>query len=97
EVFSPDNDGFEDLLVITTSTGGHGNIVRIWITDLTGNIIRILANNHLTGPSTKYVWDGEEDDGSMAAEGFYVVHLLGYDPVTGHRWSRKAATGVIYR
>lgn len=96
-VFSPDNDGFEDLLNIKVSTGRQGNVIRIWITDLSGNMIRVLANNHIAGPSTNYTWDGEKEDGNMATEGFYVVHLLEYDPSTGHKSKRKAATGLIYR
>jgi hypothetical protein len=96
-VFSPDNDGYEDLLVITVTTGTQGSVLRLWITDLSGNRIRILANNHMAGPEARYVWDGEREDGSMASEGFYVVHLQGYDQVSGEKWNKRTAAGVIYR
>ena len=97
EVFSPDNDGYNDLLGITLATLEQGSVIRLWITDLAGNPVRNLANNHITGPVSRYVWDGEQDDGSMAREGIYVVHVRGYHPVSGQRWNRKAATGLIYR
>ncbi|MCK5135607.1 MAG: lamin tail domain-containing protein [Bacteroidales bacterium] len=96
-VFSPDNDGYQDLLVISVSSKVQGCVMRMWITDLAGNRVRSLANNHLTGPSVRYVWDGERDDGQMASEGIYVVLVWMYNPVSGERWSRKAAAGIIYR
>lgn len=97
EVFSPDNDGYQDLLNIRVTTQSQGWVIRLWISDLVGGITRSLANNHIAGPSVTYCWDGETDQGSMAMEGIYVVHLLGYHPVSGERWSRKAAIGVVYR
>ncbi len=96
-VFSPDNDGTDDLLTIQLAPGEQGCVVRLWITDLSGNTVRILANNHVTGQVALYTWDGERDNGQMAAEGLYVVHLRGYHPVSGNRWSDRAATAIIYR
>ena len=96
-VFSPDNDGYEDLLEISVSPGRPGWLLHIWITDLTGNKVRILANNHLAGTAITYTWDGERDDGTMISGGLYSVHVRGYDPVTGERWRRTRAVGVIYR
>ena len=96
EVFSPDNDGHLDLLKIMTATGDPGCVIRLWITDLAGKTVRELANNHIAGPETCYIWDGTKDNGQMAEEGLYVVHLRGYKPSSGTRWNRKAATAVIY-
>ncbi len=97
EVFSPDNDGFQDILEITISTQTQGYVVNIWISDLSGSRVSTLANNHMAGPSVTYTWDGEMDLGGMAPEGIYVVHTWGYHPVSGDRWNRKAATGIVYR
>lgn len=97
EVFSPDNDGYQDLLNIRVSTQSLGWVIRLWISDLTGRLTRSLANNHIAGPSVSYSWDGECDQGGMAMEGFYLVHLVVYHPVSGERLIRKAAIGVIYR
>ena len=96
-VFSPDNDGFQDLLEFSISTGASGWILSLWITDLEGNMVRMLANNHLAGPLTTYLWDGGSEDGSMVAPGIYVGHAVGYHPATGGRWIRKGAMGVVYR
>ena len=96
-VFSPDNDGFQDLLEIAVSTGASGWIIGLWITDLQGNLIRNLANNHLTGPQSTYTWDGASEDGGMVPTGIFVVHATAYHPATGGRWIRKRAVGVVYR
>ncbi len=97
EVFSPDNDGYQDLLNIRVTTPSLGWVIRLWISDLTGRLTRSLANNHIAGPSVTYGWDGETDQGIMAMEGIYLVHLVVYHPVSGERLIKKAAIGVIYR
>lgn len=96
-VFSPDNDGFQDLLKITISTGAQGWVLSLWVSDLGGRMIRSLANNHIAAPSVLYSWDGEEEDGGLVSAGIYVLHLLVYHPLTGDRYGKKAAIGVIYR
>jgi hypothetical protein len=97
EVFSPDNDGKEDLLKITIRPGGKDWVIGLLITDLHGNRIRMLANNHLAAPSLSYTWDGEGEDGSMQPMGFYVIHARGYNPLTGEQWIRRKAFGLVYR
>jgi len=97
EVFSPDNDGYNDLLEITLATGGNDWVIGLIITDLQGNRIRVLANNHLAGPSVSYSWDGEGQNGAMQPMGFYVIHARGYRPSTGEQWIRRRAIGLVYR
>lgn len=97
EVFSPDNDGKEDLLRIALNTGGNDWLIGLVITDLQGKRIRELANNHLVGPSATYVWDGTGEDGSLLPMGFYVVHVRGYGPSTGEKWIIRKAVGLVYR
>jgi hypothetical protein len=97
EVFSPDNDGYNDCLNITITTGGHEWVVGLVITDLQGNRVRVLANNHLAAPSVTYIWDGEGENGTIQPMGFYVVHARGYCPASGERWVRRRAVGLVYR
>ncbi len=96
-VFSPDHDDYEDFLQISPGLEGTGWVIRLWVTDLRGNLVRQLANNHVAGPSSVYTWDGRGDDGRMTVEGICVVHLSGYHPATGKRFRDKAAAGIIYR
>jgi hypothetical protein len=97
EVFSPDNDGFRDVLTITTQTRSPGWLISIWITDLSGVLVRQLANNHISTALLPYTWDGEQEDGSMVGAGIYVVHLWVYHPDSGESLKKRAAIGVIYR
>jgi len=97
EVFSPDNDGYNDLLEIFINTNGNDWVIGLMITDLQGNRIRVLANMHLVGPSVTYTWDGEGDSGAMQPMGFYVIHARGYHPATGEQWIRRKAVGLVYR
>jgi hypothetical protein len=96
-VFSPDNDGYQDLLKITISIQAQGWVISLWISDLNGGMVRMLANNHLTGPQTLYSWDGEMEGGYMVPGGIYMLHLQAYNPVSGERWHKKEAIGVMYR
>lgn len=96
-VFSPDNDGYEDLLLISPGVEESGIVIRLWITAPNGRPVRSLANMHVAGLSSQYVWDGRDENGGMAAEGFYVVHLRTYDPVSGSSYNQKIAVGLIYR
>ena len=97
EVFSPDNDGYNDLLNIMITTGSQDWVIGLLITDLLGNRVRILANNDLAGPSVTYTWDGRGEDGTMLPVDFYVVHIRGYHPATGEHWVRRRAVGLVYR
>jgi hypothetical protein len=97
KVFSPDNDGFEDLLEITVSPGGHGWAIHLVVTDLAGRRIRVLANNDLSGPVSMYRWDGESDAGRMVPEGIYILHAWGYHDSSGKVWRHRESLGVVYR
>ncbi len=97
QVFSPDNDGYEDLLEIILNTGGNDWVIGLLITDMQGNIIRVLANNDLAAPSLTYTWDGEGQNGAMQPMGFYVIHARGFCPSTGEQWIRRKAVALVYR
>jgi len=95
-VFSPDNDGYNDLLRISAGSGERNILLRLWVTNASGRTVRVLANNHVGAPSTAYSWDGEDENGHMVEEGFYVVHLKIYHPVSGKVRGAKVAVGVRY-
>jgi len=97
KVFSPDNDGREDLLEVTITPQGHGWVVHLMITDLEGRKIRTLANNDLAGATSVYRWDGESDHHQMVPEGIYLLHAWGYHNGSGKKWKQRLAVGVIYR
>ncbi len=75
EVFSPDNDGYEDIMTIKYNFETTGYVANVEIYDANGRRIRRLANNQLLGRDDDVVWDGICDDGSKARIGIYVLYI----------------------
>jgi len=86
---TPDNDGYEDFLVIQFSLTGNGNVVSVMVFDETGNYVKKIATNMLAGPEASITWDGTADDGSPVKTGIYIVFITMYDE-TGKtdKWKR---------
>lgn len=71
--FSPDEDGFEDVLLIDYATGQPGYTLNLWVFDANGREIARLANNEILGNSGTLKWDGTAADGSRARIGIYAL------------------------
>ncbi len=78
EVFSPDQDGLDDLLMIQYNLSEPGFMATIKVYDATGRIVRTLINNQLIGIEGYFTWDGITDDGSKARIG---IHVIGFELV----------------
>ena len=73
--FSPDNDGFEDVLNIYYEFDEPGYVANVRIFDAEGREIRELVNNELLGTSGFFSWDGITDDYEKARVGIYAIFL----------------------
>jgi hypothetical protein len=93
---SPDNDGYEDLLVIDLILEGIDNIVTVTIFDETGRFIRKITENLLAGSSASLVWDATADNGSLVRTGIYIILTELYNP-RGKTASWKKVCTVIRR
>ena len=91
---TPDNDGYEDLLVIDLNLKGNGNVVTMNVYDETGNFIRKLANNLLAGTKATVTWDGTAGDGSIVNSGIYIILISVFDD-TGKTERRKKVCAVV--
>jgi hypothetical protein len=80
EVFSPDNDGFEDVLLINYALNGPDYLATIRIYDRRGRLIRGLTNNLLLGTEGTLSWDGTTDDRSKARIGPHIVLIEIFNP-----------------
>ncbi len=89
---SPDNDGYEDLLVIDFNLNGNGNVISVTIFDEMGSYITKLADNLLAGNQASVTWNGTGDDGSLVNSGIYIVLISVFDD-TGktERWKKVCA------
>jgi hypothetical protein len=76
---SPDNDGYEDVLVIDLLSPDPDNVVSITIFDETGTYVRKLAENLFAGSKTSVIWDGSADNGSLVNTGIYIVFIELYN------------------
>jgi hypothetical protein len=75
EIFSPNNDGINDILSITycfEQTGFVGNLI---IYDSKGRQVKRLANNELLASRGQFCWDGSNDGGTAAQPGIYIIWL----------------------
>jgi hypothetical protein len=79
EVFSPDNDGFQDVLNINYAFDRSGMACNVTIFDSAGRLVRQLARNELLGASGTLSWDGTTDDGERARVGIHVVYFEVFD------------------
>lgn len=73
EIFSPDNDGYNDILNINFSFTEPGLVGTIRIYDSNGRDVRELATNELLGLTGTFTWDGTTDKGEKARIGAYVI------------------------
>jgi len=73
KMFSPDSDGFQDVVSITLNLTTVDNVIDIEIFDNRGRLIRLLEDNFFAGNQSTFFWDGINDDSEKAAIGTYVI------------------------
>ncbi len=75
EVFSPDNDGYNDILNIHYKFGEPGYVGNVTIFDARGRKIRSLVSNEMLAVEGYFTWDGLNDYNQKASIGIYVVFV----------------------
>ncbi len=77
---SPDNDGFEDFLIIEIDLPSDENILELYIFNDMGYNVRKLAENKTAGYNSKIIWDGCDNNGNLLTEGIYIIWLKVISP-----------------
>ena len=80
QVFSPDGDGFEDILMIDYNLDALGYVAKVMVFDAQGNFVKTLVDNELFGQTGSLKWDGSREDGQKARIGIYVLHFEVFNP-----------------
>jgi len=80
EVFSPDNDGHQDILNVNYQFNAPGFVGKVEIYDRNGRLIRKLATNELLGKKGSFSWNGINDDGEKARLGIYLILIEAFHP-----------------
>ncbi|MGV8112139.1 MAG: lamin tail domain-containing protein [Lentimicrobium sp.] len=75
EIFSPDNDGYNDQLSIVCNFAEPGYAVTIRIFDSNGRPVRLLVKNEPAGTGNQFMWDGITDKREKAPIGIYIIHV----------------------
>ena len=73
KVFSPDNDGRDDIATIQYAVTEPGFIANVTIFNAAGNPIRNLVRNGTLGLTGYWNWDGLDDKGLKLPVGTYVI------------------------
>ena len=71
--FSPDNDGYEDILLIDYATDTPGFFINLYVYDALGRPVKQLAANELLASEGVFKWDGTNADGQKSRLGIYVI------------------------
>jgi hypothetical protein len=75
EVFSPDGDGYRDIVSFGYSLPVPGYMGNLYIYDASGNMVKHLMRNELLGTEGTVSWDGITDNGRKASIGIYLCRF----------------------
>ncbi len=95
-VFSPDNDGYNDLLFIRLSQSDKQGIAQILVFDLYGHLIRELSTQAILGDEHLVIWDGLTDNGEVATIGTYIIYAEIFN-VNGEVKKKKLACALTMK
>ena len=75
EVFSPDNDGKNDVVNVVFHFDTPGYLANVKVYDSRGRIVRTLIENQLLGNDGVFSWDGVNNDKEKSRTGIYVFYI----------------------
>lgn len=78
-LFSPDNDGYNDVLTIRYTLNENGKIGNIYVFDNKGRPIKHLMRNQPLTQEGAISWNGMNDDNEKAAIGNYLIYIEIFD------------------
>lgn len=79
QVFTPDGDGFQDLMLLHLDCAATGSVATVRIFDSTGRLVRTLLNQQTIAAGMFLAWDGITEEGSKARLGPYIVAIELFD------------------
>jgi hypothetical protein len=80
EIFSPDNDGTDDVVSFTVTAGKPGYVATLSVFDSGGRVVYYQGNQLLASGHSSFTWDGVSDSGLRASSGIYVAFLDMFHP-----------------
>jgi len=80
DVFTPDNDGKDDVMIFSYLFEKEGYVGTAIIFDPTGRKVKYLGRNLLLGTKGFLSWDGRDEAGRLCRMGIYLVYMEAYHP-----------------
>jgi hypothetical protein len=74
-VFTPDNDGKDDVLIIRFNLDSPGYLVNITIFNAKGICVRSLIKNRLLSNEDGIIWDGMDKNNKKSPVGIYILSI----------------------
>jgi hypothetical protein len=74
KIFSPDNDGHDDVATIQYKVTDPGYVANITIYDSQGRPVRYLVKNGILGTGGQWNWDGLDEKGNKLPIGTYIIY-----------------------
>lgn len=79
EVFSPDEDGTNDVVNINYNFDTPGFLANVTIYDSKGRMVKRLIQNELLGINGTFSWDGIDEEREKARIGIYIFYIEVFD------------------
>ena len=79
EIFSPDEDGVNDVVNINYHFDTPGFTANVTVYDSKGRIVKRLIQNELLGVKGTFSWDGINDDREKGRIGIYIFYFEVFD------------------
>jgi hypothetical protein len=79
EVFSPDEDGMNDVVSINYHFDTPGFVANVIIYDSKGRLVKNLIRNELLGINGTFSWDGIDEQKEKARIGIYIIFTEVFD------------------
>ncbi len=96
EIFTPDNDGIDDIAKLTYNLSKSGYVANIAVYDAAGRMISNIARNYLLGASGTLTWDGTRTEGTRCPPGIYLFYIEIFHP-DGEVQQYKKSVVLSYR
>ena len=78
-VFSPDNDGFDDVTTINLTSYSSDYTAKVTVFDSRGGFINFLVLGQNIGHQSLFVWDGTDENGNIVPVGIYIIYIELFD------------------
>ncbi len=79
DIFSPDNDGYQDILEISYQLPSPNYTANIIVYDAKGRKIKRLAQNELLGTNGTFSWNGLNELNEKIRPGIYIILIEAFD------------------